>query len=142
MATIDVQATLNKWANRTSGATAEYEKGVRGVTESPTARAAAALDLAKTNYNKAIDDGRTARALQAVSREDWVNVTATKGKARLADGVASAKPKMGAFLARFLPVAAAAKEQVKNMPKGSRQASLDRVAAVMDRFKEFAGKTY
>ena len=60
----------------------------------------------------------------------------------LADGVASAKPKMGAFLARFLPVAAAVKEQVKNMPKGSRQASIDRVAAVMDRFKEFAGKTY
>lgn len=142
MAALTVTDVVNKWASRGAAATGDYEKGVRAVQESPTARAAQQLELAKSNYVKAIDDGRTAAALNRVTRDDWINITATKGKARFADGINSAKPKFTNFMTRFLPVTQQAKSEVRNMPKGTRQAALDRVGAVIDKFKQFAGKSY
>lgn len=129
-----------KWQRNSSAAVEDYKKGVQAVTESPTAKAAMQLDRAATNFAAAVSSGRMSRKLQAVSLQSWQNSTAGKGASRFAAGVQGATPKMAAFMTAFLPVAQAASAEVANMPKGTTEAAVDRVRAVITKFKQFAGK--
>ena len=86
-----------KWSERTSGATEAYKKGVNNVTESPTAKAANNLDKALANYTKAINSGKMAKTLNAVTLADWKSKTSELGSQRLATGVQGALAKRQKF---------------------------------------------
>ena len=136
----DVATVLKKWQDNTAGATKAYVDGVNRVSVSPTAQAAQALEKARQNYNAAIDSGRMANALNNVSLASWKASASGKGAANLQNGVRAATPKMQAFLTAFLPVAEQASQEAKSIPNVGPNDWINRVVAVVNRFKQFAGK--
>lgn len=116
-----------KWSRRASQATEDFKKGVQGVESSPTAAAARNLEKARTNYNDAIDSGRMARRLNAVSREDWINRTLSLGATRYAPGVQAAVGKMQSFMEDFFPVLDRAMQTVSAMPNVTFEDSVARM---------------
>lgn len=102
MAKKDANAVAKKWGRNAGNAVTDYEEGVNAVTESPTAKAAGQLNKAKQNYIKAIDSGKTERALKRVSLEDWKNKTLTLGVERYPGGINGAVDKMASFMTQLL----------------------------------------
>lgn len=135
------QQVAKKWVDNTSNATQAMIDGVNGVTESPTAKAAAAVDRQVQGVIAAAQSGRTAAKLNAVSLDSWKNSFKTKGVPRISQGVQAAQPKMQAFLNDWMPLMNSVSAEVKNMPKGSIQAGLARVQKVMEAGKRYAGKS-
>jgi hypothetical protein len=129
-----------KWQRNSANAVEDFKKGIQAVTESPTQKAAQHLDRAAANFAAAVSSGRMARKLQAVTLQQWQAAATGKGAQRFASGVQAATPKMAAFMQAFLPVAQAASQEVQSMPKGTTEAAVDRVRAVISKFKQFAGK--
>lgn len=93
MAQKTAQQMADKWASRMAGAGQAYQDGIGGVTESPTAAAAAKLDKALANYTESITSGRMAAALNGVTLASW-KAAAVAGASRLTSGAAKGKPKM------------------------------------------------
>lgn len=85
-----------KQQRRLSESIPDVKRGIERVTESPTEKAAANLDKAKANYNKAIDSGKTAMRLKAVSLDDWKVATVEKVD-RIATGIMGATAKIVGF---------------------------------------------
>lgn len=92
----DPSAIAGKQIRRLTDAVPEIESGVKTVETSPTAQAAERLDVAKTNYVKAIDSGKMARNLRAVSLEEWREKTLAK-VGRIGEGIAAAEAKLVQF---------------------------------------------
>lgn len=126
------EAGATKWKNRASNATQDYKDGVSRVTESPTAAAARQLDKAKLNYNAAIDSGKTARKLNAITREAWIQQTKTLGGDRYATGVAAAQGKYGRFTAAFYPFLETALAEVRAMPNTTFEQSKQRMIRMVE----------
>ena len=68
-----------------SNATTYIESGVRSVTESPTGKAADNVQKALDGYKRAVESGKMAANLRAVSLEEWKAKTLAK-VSRVAEG--------------------------------------------------------
>lgn len=112
----DANAVAQKMVTRAQAAQPDYVKGVQGVQSSPTAAAAKVLDKAANNYMAAINSGKTAARLNAVSLQSWQNSTVTKGGPRYSTGVQAALPKMQNFFAQALPYITTLQAKIKAMP--------------------------
>ena len=93
-----------------------YKKNVARVTESPTAKAARNLDKAKAGFIQAVDSGRMAAGLNAVSTQQWITQTVTKGGANYGTGMAASRPKMTAGLSAFRPKFQQVLDEIDAMP--------------------------
>jgi len=113
-----------KWLRNTQAAAKDYEDGVNAVQENPMAKAATMLDLAKQNYSEAIDSGRMAAALNAVSTQDWKTACTGKGKQRHSQGVAAAKPKAERVFTKLIQ--AVYEVQASLPPRGSFEENMAR----------------
>src|SRR5271167_4118380 len=113
----DPQTAAAKWSRNLQGASQSIQAGVQAVQINPAQQAAAQLDLAKTNYGKAIDSGKTAAGLARTTLGGWQQSMIKKGIPRIADGAAQAQPKVAAFMQQLLPAVAAAKAALP--PRGS-----------------------
>lgn len=120
-----------RWAERLAQSTQRITAGVQGVTQSPTAKAAQALDRYQQGVANAVSSGKMADALNRVSLADWQRATIDKGVQRIASGAIAAKPKMTQFLQAFLPHVAAGKAIVDGMPKGGVENGIARAAAMI-----------
>jgi len=107
---------VEKHARRTVAAVPDYQAGVERVTSAPGAEAAKKQAKMKANLVKAIDSGKWARRVAAVSLEDWKAAAGVKGAGRIAAGVEAAAPKVRAFAEQVLPVLARIKSEVDAMP--------------------------
>jgi len=125
----DPNAVAAKMVSRASAAQPDYIAGVKGVTDSPTAKAALAGDKAQANYMAAWQSGKTAKRLNAVSLSDWQNATVTKGGARFAQGVAASLPKLQKFFSQSLPYIATLQAQISAMPSTSLEDNINRMIA-------------
>lgn len=105
-----------KWSRNTRGATESYKQGVMAVTESPTAKAAAAQDRYVAGVQAAVDSGKYRDGLMAVSLTDWQQAAATTGASRLASGVAKGESKVAAFWGEFGPFLSQVTQRTKAMP--------------------------
>lgn len=92
----DPRAIANKQVERLAGSTSEIEAGISGVTEAPTAKAAKSLDKARDRYVEAINSGRMAKNLNAVSLEEWQSKTLSK-VGRIPEGARAAMDTIVAF---------------------------------------------
>jgi len=92
----DPALIAEKQVRRTSEAIPDMEEGIKAVTTSPTELAAQNLDVAKANYSRAIESGKMARNLRAVTLADWQSKTLAK-VGRVAEGVREAQPTIQAF---------------------------------------------
>lgn len=113
------QQVTDKWARNTAAATESLKAGVMAVTQSPMAKAAAAVDRYVAGVQQAASTGRWAAGLNGVSLQDWQNAMLTKGTARIGQGVTAAKPKFSAFMDKWLPYQQNLQNHVAGMSRGS-----------------------
>ena len=125
------QQVAAKWASNTSNASQAFKDGVNGVTESPTARAAANSSAYLSGVQQAVASGRWQAALNAVPLDSWKASMLTKGAARISGGVQAAIPKMTAFMTNWLPYEQALKQRIASMPRGGLAESQARAAAAI-----------
>lgn len=120
-----------RWANGMSGASDKIKAGVMGVTESPTAKAAQSLDRMLAGIQRAIQSGKMAAALNAVTLPAWQAAMIDKGVLRVASGATAAKPKFEAFMRDFLPYLEQGRQQLASMPRGDLETNINRATTMM-----------
>lgn len=134
------QSIAAKWAANLQNNVQSITDGVNAVTQSPTAKAAENLDAYLRNTMAAVQSGRMAAKLQAVSVDQWKQAFIQKGIPRIQQGAQQAIPKVQRFMTAWMPVMNAASAQIQSMPKGTTAAALDRVRVIIEAGKQFAGK--
>lgn len=107
------------WVRGMQNAQEKYVRGVRGVTQAPTAKAAANAQKMVRNLKAVVDDGSYQSRCNAVSLADWQNAAADKGAGRLAEGAEKARPKMDRFFQVQLPTTLRIAEAVRAMPNNT-----------------------
>lgn len=131
------EAVAQKWSNNLSSATQAIAAGVDAVTVAPTMKAAARADAYVQGVQRAVADGAYVRGLQRVTLSDWQRAMKEKGIGRIGSGATAAKPKMAAFLTKFLPHIKAGLAQLENIPRGDINANITRMIAMVRHNAEF-----
>lgn len=121
------QAAAN-WRKGMAASGDKFKAGVQAVTESPTAKAAMAIDRQVQGVIAAAQSGKTQRALNAVTLESWKNDMINKGATRISTGAATAEPKVAQFMNEFFPHLQAGIAQLP--PRGDLEQNLQRAAAM------------
>lgn len=116
MAKVSAAEFQEKHARRLKAAMPDIQRGVERVTTAPGKQAAAKQAKMKANINKAIDSGKWAKKVSAVSVSDWQQKTITKGIPRIASGIDAAADKVTAFASKLLPAVDAAVAKIAGMP--------------------------
>lgn len=119
----------DKLIRNMTNAVPDWERGVKGVTESPTAKAAAKSDkwLQKIQASK----GKFERGLKRVSKEQWQELTLGKGRDRIASGVEAARSKIESFANDFLPFQETIRKEVAAMPDTTMEQNIAKAVAMM-----------
>lgn len=86
----------DKLIRNLSNATEEVRAGVEAVDKSPTEMAAQRLDIAARNFQAAVQSGKMARRLRAVSLDDWKAKTVAK-IGRIPEGIEASRDKLVKF---------------------------------------------
>lgn len=114
----------DRWAQNLGAAGTKITAGVNAVTESPTAKAARAVDRQVAGVQAAAASGKTAAALNAVTLPQWQQAFITKGVPRIATGATAAKPAFTNFMTQLLPAMSAAVAQLP--PRGDLEQNIAR----------------
>ena len=132
------QQMKDKWLRNVQGASQSYKEGVQSVTESPTAKAAAAEDRWAQGVQRALSDGSFRDGLGRVSLEDWKRATIEKGSARFTAGAQAGADKYAAFAADFLPFVQGLKRDLDaTMPRGTPEQNEARMLEAVRRLRTF-----
>ena len=103
----------------------KYTAGINRVTQSPTA--AAATPQAEAAYlagiQNAINSGKRANALNAVSLQSWKQAATTMGASGLARGAQKGTPKYTAAVQKWQPIYQQASDAASQIPKDGSLAS-------------------
>ena len=134
---VNEQQFVDRWASGLKGSTQRIVEGVQNVQVSPTAKAAKSLDKAKAGYTAAIDSGKMARKLNAVSLESWKASTLAKAPQRISAGVDGAVPKMQEFARKLLPYLTQVQAKVQAMPNISLEDNIQRAVTQMREMAKF-----
>ena len=132
----DPSKIADKQISRLSSAVPEIEDGIQAVTESPTAKAADNLDKAKARYVAAIDSGKTAKRLRAVSLQDWQEKTLAK-VTRVAEGVEASRGKIERFHAQRNAAQDRIDATLKTMPTRTLDDSIRRMTTQVREMANF-----
>ena len=130
-----------KWKTNTSNSGTAYRDGIEGVTVSPTAKAALAIDRQVQGVQRAAAEGRTQAALNNVTLSDWKAAAINKGLSRLTTGVQQAETKMARAMSVILPVAQQIKDHVATMPRGTLADSAARAMYAWEAMRAIKGRT-
>lgn len=125
----DAAAVTAKQIRRAQAATQDYQAGVSGVTESPTAAAAKKKDKLKAGFNAAVDSGKWEAGLASVSLDDWKAMTLKKGGERYATGVADSQQKTQDFHEQFSAFLAQHMSTIDAMPDTTQEQRLAKMMA-------------
>lgn len=129
-----------KQVRRSQAASADYKAGVMGVKESPTKKAAEAVDRYLSGIQKAVADGSYVEGCNSVSLGDWQNKTATKGGANYAPGVAAAQQTIADFHQQRAQQQSSIDAELQSMPRGDKETNIQRAVTQMRRMGEFKFK--
>lgn len=140
MAKMTAEEFQEKHARRLKAATADMEKGVRGVTVAPTLKAAQAMPKLRANLMKAIDSGKMERRLKAVSLQDWQSKMIDKGIGRVSSGIDGAKDKVISFASQLLPAIDKAKSNIDRMPSVTLDDNINRMVSFVREMSKFEKK--
>lgn len=126
-----------KWGRRLKGSFDDIKKGVQSVSVAPGVAAAAKADKMLAGITEAVQSGKWANRVKAVSLSDWQSKMIDKGIGRISAGVDGAKSKSEAFYSKLLPFQDSLKSSIQNMPDLTIDDSIQRVAAWMRGMKNF-----
>lgn len=125
------------WRNGMASSGEKLKAGVNAVTESPTAKAARNIDRMVAGVQRAAQSGKTQRALERVSLEDWKKSMLEKGAARVASGAAAAVSKVQDFFQEFIPWLEAGQRKLESMPRGDIEQNIARAVEMMRHNSQF-----
>lgn len=131
----------DKWGRRMKGAVTDIQKGIEGVTESPTEKAADKQDKMLANLTAAVTDGKWAAGLRKVSLSDWKTKTSAKVGARLGQGVDEAMPKRKEFDTYLVSTLNTVLPTIADMPDMTIDDSVNRVRTLMEHMHNNPYKT-
>lgn len=134
---LDPTRAKDKWVRNLSGATEDIRAGINAVTESPTAKAAAAKDKWFAKIQIAQQEDRFAKGLLRVSLADWKKAAIEKGVNRIAGGAVANQDKMEKFMKDFLPFVETVRDKVQAMPSTTFEDNIQRMIANARGLKEF-----
>ena len=140
MAKLTAAEFREKHARRLKAATEDMRKGIEAVTEAPTAKAAKKMDKLRTNLLKAIDSGKMAKRLNAVTLEDWKKKTIDIGIGRVSAGIDGAAAKVEDFASQLLPHIDKLKSEVDKMPDVTLDDSINKMVAFTRGMSKFEKK--
>ena len=129
-----------KHARRLKAAVDDMRKGIEGVTQSPTAKAAGKADKMRTNIVASIDSGKWAAGLNRVTLEEWKDKMINKGINRVASGIDGAAAKTTAFAAELLPHIDRGIDTVKKMPDTTLEDNISRMTTFIRHMSKFKRK--
>lgn len=133
------QAAADAWATNMAAAQQKITDGINAVTESPTAKAAQSLDKYLNGVQNAVQSGRMAKKLNAVSLSDWKTAALAK-VSRIGSGAQTAKPKMLKHLAAFLPFVQQVRQNVRQMPNATPSDRIARMVANAQQLAQFVSQ--
>jgi len=129
-----------KHARRTKAALEDMRKGIQAVTEAPGLAASKKADKMRTNLLDAIDSGKWARRVAAVTLDDWKTAMLDKGVARVPAGIDAARAKTEAFATQLLAFEEAALVKLNQMPDLTLEDSIARSAFWIREMSKFEFK--
>lgn len=141
MAKLTPDQIARKQADRLKAASAEFRSGVESVTQAPGQLAAQAQAKMRAGILDAIDSGRWASAVSAVSLADWKARMIEKGLPRLASGVDAAIPKMTKFYQALISYQDSLKSEIDRMPSMTLEDNINRMTTWVRRMAEFKKPT-
>ena len=127
----------DKQARRLKAATEDIRRGVGRVTESPTAKAAAAQDKMLARLTESVQSGKWAAGLKRVTLEEWKSAMLDKGVNRIAAGIDAAKGKVVAFATELLAYEENLLGKIDAMPDLTLEDSINRSAEWMRGMSRF-----
>lgn len=137
MAKLTPNELAAKWASRLGSSTQEIQNGINRITVSPTALAAAKQQKMLQNLTAAVNSGKWANNLKAVTLEAWKKAAIEKGIPRIAQGAQAAQPKMADFAGKLLPFQDALKQRLDAMPDLTLADSINRVSFWITEMSKF-----
>lgn len=140
MAKLTAKEFQEKHARRLKAALPDMQRGVEGVTESPTAKAAQKADKMRANMLAAIDNGKWAAGLNRVSLDEWKTKMIEKGLNRVSSGIDGAAAKVEAFAGELLPYIDKAQASVKKMPDVTLEDNINRMTSFVRDMAKFKRK--
>jgi len=129
-----------KHNRRLKGAVEDIRRGVERVSESPTAKAARKQDKMIAELTRAVQSGKWARSLNAVSLEEWKRKTVEKGVPRIASGIDEAAARVTAFAEKLLTFESTLMDTVAKMPDLTIEDSVNRATAWIRGMAKFQGR--
>ena len=123
------QDIAKKWSQNLAASSADMQRGAMAVKTAPGQMAAQKQDKLRANWLKAVDSGKWADKVSAVTLTSWQQSYINKGISRAAQGATVAEPKMAAFMTQLLPYQETLKAQLQNMPDVTIEDSIARAAA-------------
>ena len=140
MAKLTPEQFREKHARRLKASVEDIRTGVARVTESPTAKAASKVDKMRTNLLKALDSGKWASRLKAVSLEEWKTKTIDVGINRIAAGIDAAAAKVENFASQLLPFQDKLKNDIARMPDVTLEDNIARMTTFIRGMAKFTKK--
>ena len=140
MAKLTAKEVTEKHARRLKGSIEDMRMGIEKVTSSPTAAAAAKQDKMKAKINAAIDSGKWAQGLRAVSLEEWKEKITSKGLPRIASGIDGAGAKVEKFYTQLLPHIDSQVANIKKLPDLTLEDSINRMSTFVRGMAKFSFK--
>lgn len=137
---LTVAQVVQRWADRGSQSGDAVRAGVNGVQESPMEKAANAQDRWVQGCQRAAQSGKFAANLRAVSLTDWKNAMIQKGIPNMQNGYANGRRKFERFMNEFLPYARQVSAEIRAMPRGTLQQSIDRSRRTIELMAEFRNR--
>ncbi|KKN36981.1 hypothetical protein LCGC14_0767920, partial [marine sediment metagenome] len=110
----------------------------------PKADPIAAGIAAQPAYEAAMRDPRVLKrreeGLRATNIQEWAQAAETKGAARIAEGVAAARPKIERFWAAWQPILLAHVQKVRSMPSVTDADRKNRMIANLEGLRALHGR--
>lgn len=128
MANLSAEEAAQKWAQRTGAAGADWQRGIDRVTESPTAKAAAAADKWQAKLSDPRAKEKFKRNVGRVSTEEWKQRTMAKA-GNFTSGAQAAVDKMQKHQQEVKPFMDALRRKIQAMPNNTPADAAARAAA-------------
>lgn len=123
------QEAMEKWAQRTAGATNEMAAGINRVTTAPGQLAAAKSQKWLAAVTQA--EAKFKRNVGRVTLDQWKRAALDVGVPRVASGVNAKKQKWGDFAAEFFPYLDQGIQRVQAMPDTTFENRVQRMVAMV-----------
>lgn len=141
MARVDARGFAEKHSRRLKASLEDMRAGVERVTEAPTAKAAKKADKMRANMLAAIDSGKWARRLNAVTLDDWKKKMVDVGINRVSAGIDAAEDKVIKFAEELLPHVDKGVSDVKKMNDVTLEDNINRMTSFIRHMSKFERKS-